>query len=206
MIQFQAYYNFTVNPGNTYDFSPFNETTKAQIYNSLYGEGNCLDQLLDCNARGIDEICSAADNFCYDEVEYVYDTVTGRDEYDLRQLMPDPFPYTSWVAYLNKPEVQQAVGAYVNFSYSVTNLGAGTVSTAFGTTGDDARQFDIVEKNRKLVESGVYVVHYVGDADYNCNWVSQNANILHCQCSCFSDILLPDRRRKSRLPYRCTWI
>lgn len=172
IIQFPAYYNFTVSPGNTWGFKPFTESSEAQMWNALYGEGNCLDQLLDCNARGEDGVCSAADNLCYQEVEYIYDTVTGRDEYDLRYLMPNPFPYTSWVSYLNRPDIQQAIGAFTNFSYSVTNLGAGTVATAFGTTGDDARVFDIPAKITKLVENGVYVVAYAGDADYNCNWVS----------------------------------
>lgn len=87
------------------------------------------------------------------------------DEYDIRELTPDPFPYTSWVAYLNKPEVQRAIGAYTNFTYSVTNLGAGTVATAFGTTGDDSRGFDIISRNQRLIGEGVYVVHYAGDAD-----------------------------------------
>lgn len=56
-------------PGNTYDIDPYNKSTKAQIYNSMYGKGNCYDMTVDCNTRGIDEICSAADNFCYNEVE-----------------------------------------------------------------------------------------------------------------------------------------
>ncbi|KAF7190154.1 Carboxypeptidase S1-like B [Pseudocercospora fuligena] len=172
IIQFEAYYNYTVNPGNSFDFHPFNATTQAQMENALYGEGNCLDQLYACNyGPGTDGICSAADNFCYDEVEYIFDTVTGRDEYDIRELTPDPFPYTSWVAYLNKPEIQKAIGAYTNFTYSVTNLGAGTVATAFGTTGDDSRGFDIIDRTRRLINDGVYVVHYAGDADYNCNWI-----------------------------------
>ena len=85
----------------------------------------------------------------------------------------NPFPPTSWVAYLNRPEIQQAIGAFTNFSYSVTNLGTGTVATAFGTTGDDARVFDVEAKQRRLVEEGVYVVHYYGDADYMCSWVSR---------------------------------
>lgn len=157
VIQFQAYYNFTVSPGNTFDFKPFNESMEKQMYNALYGEGNCLDQLLDCNAGGIDSVCSAADNLCYDDVQYLYDAVTGRDEYDLRELSPDPFPPTSFVAYLNKPEVQEAIGAFTNFSYSTTNLGSGTVATAFGTTGDDARQLDIIATTKKLVEQeGIY--------------------------------------------------
>ncbi|KXT14708.1 hypothetical protein AC579_6412 [Pseudocercospora musae] len=170
--QRQAYYNYTVNPGNSFDFHPFNATTQAQMENALYGEGNCLDQLHACNyGPGTDGICSAADNFCYDEVEYIFDTVTGRDEYDIRELTPDPFPYTSWVTYLNRPGVQKAIGAYTNFTYSVTNLGSGTVARAFETTGDDSRGFEIIAKNRRLIHDGVYVVHYAGDADYNCNWI-----------------------------------
>jgi carboxypeptidase C (cathepsin A) len=60
LIQYQAYYNFTVFPGNTYDYDPFNASIKALFYNNLYGAGNCVDQVKDCAARGIDEICSAA--------------------------------------------------------------------------------------------------------------------------------------------------
>lgn len=60
LIQYQAYYNFTVSPGNTYDYDPFNASIKALLYNNLYGRGNCVDQVKDCNARGIDEICIAA--------------------------------------------------------------------------------------------------------------------------------------------------
>jgi carboxypeptidase C (cathepsin A) len=41
LIQYGAYYNFTVFPGNTYDYSPFNESVQNQMYNSMYGPGNC---------------------------------------------------------------------------------------------------------------------------------------------------------------------
>lgn len=34
----------------------------------------------------------AADNFCYAEVENLYDVYLKRDEYDVRELTPDPFP------------------------------------------------------------------------------------------------------------------
>jgi hypothetical protein len=43
-------------PGNTYDYSPFNASVQAQFYNNLYGAGNCVDQVKDCAARGIDEV------------------------------------------------------------------------------------------------------------------------------------------------------
>ncbi|KAK5131352.1 hypothetical protein LTR08_001018 [Meristemomyces frigidus] len=166
LVQYQAYYNFTVFPGNTYDYSPFNQSIQDMMYNSLYGPGNCYDMTVDCYTTGLNDICSAADNFCYLEVEAVLDNIPDRDEYDVRELQPDPFPYEFFVDYLNTPKVQQAIGAYVNYSES-----SSTVSTAFVTSGDDDRESGTIEDVRKLVEQGVYVVQYAGDADYNCNWL-----------------------------------
>ena len=110
LIQYQAYYNYTVFPGNTYDYSPFNASVQDQFYNQLYGPGNCVDQIKDCAARGLNDICESADNFCYYLVEEVLPDNTDRDEYDIRELQPDPFPYSFYVDYLNTPEVQQAIG------------------------------------------------------------------------------------------------
>ncbi|KAM3070273.1 hypothetical protein ACMFMG_010109 [Clarireedia jacksonii] len=166
LIQYQAYYNFTVYPGNTYDYSPFNASVQAQFYNNVYGAGNCIDQVKDCAARGINEICEAADAFCADLVESLYDTYLGRDEYDIRELRPDPFPYSFYSSYLNTPEVQAAIGAYQNFTQS-----SNTVYNAFTATGDDDRESGTIEAVRKLLEQGVYVAMVAGDADYNCNWL-----------------------------------
>lgn len=52
--------NNSVFPGNTYDYSPFSASVQSQFYNNLYGTGNCVDQIKDCAARGIDEICESA--------------------------------------------------------------------------------------------------------------------------------------------------
>ena len=157
-------------PGNTYDYAPYNASVEAKIYNSLYGPGNCVDQLIDCSKRGINEICSAADDFCANEIEFPLDAYVNRDEYDIRELSPDPFPYEYYVDYLNSPAVQEAIGAFQNFSESND-----AVSTAFGTTGDDAREVSTVEDIRKLLEQGVTVMMYTGDADYNCNWLGGEA-------------------------------
>ncbi|KAL1306466.1 hypothetical protein AAFC00_005164 [Neodothiora populina] len=170
LIQYAAYYNYTVYPGNTYDYVPFNESVSAQMYNAMYGPGNCADQTKDCYARGINEICSAADNFCYSEVENVLDSFANRDEYDIRELQPDSFPETYYVDYLNQPSVQAAIGAYVNFSESNSAVGS-----AFGSTGDDDRESGTIEAMRYLVEKGITVVMYTGDADYNCNWLGGQA-------------------------------
>jgi carboxypeptidase D len=163
---------------DTYDYSPFNASVQAQFYNNSHGAGNCVDQIKDCVARGINEICSAAvslretaqlclltcipqDSFCANLVESVYDNYLGRDEYDVRELTPDPFPYGFYVTYLNSPKIQAAIGAYQNFSDS-SNI----VYQAFTAAGDDNREVRIIEALRKLIRQNVTVILYVGDADY----------------------------------------
>lgn len=79
----------------------------------------------------------------------------------MRELTPDPFPYSFYVSYLNTPEVQAAIGAYQNFSES-----SEAVYEAFTATGDDNREYGTVSALRKLVEQGVTVMLYAGDADY----------------------------------------
>jgi len=170
MIQYPAYYNFTVFPGNTYDYTFFNESWADKMFDATYGEGNCTDQLQQCKTTGDDKICGDADNFCFEYVELLYDLASGRDEYDMRELTPDPFPYEFYVSYLNKPEVLAAIGAYTNFSEF-----NGAVGTAFGNTGDDARDSGTVEDLRTLVAAGVTVALYAGDADYICNWLGVEA-------------------------------
>ncbi|KAI1760658.1 alpha/beta-hydrolase [Hypoxylon sp. FL1150] len=172
ILQYQAYYNFTVFPGNTYDYAPFNASIESMFYNNLYGTGNCLDQLNECKATGNNELCKHADNFCANMVELVYDNVLGRDEYDMRELVPDPFPYDFYTDYLNSPGLQEAIGAFTNFSSS-----SGAVGEAFDNTGDDGREAGTIEAVRYLLSKDVTVAVYAGDADYNCNWLGNEASM-----------------------------
>ncbi|TKY89599.1 hypothetical protein EX895_001384 [Sporisorium graminicola] len=165
-VQYAAYYNYTVSPGNTYDYRPFNTSVEEMMYNNMFGRGNCLDQIRDCYATGTNQVCSTADSFCANNVEAILDNYANRDEYDIRELSPDPFPYSFYVDYLNTAAVQTAIGAYQNFSES-----SSTVSDAFGNTGDDGREEGTIEDVRALLDQGVQVVMYAGDADYNCNWL-----------------------------------
>ena len=164
IIQYEAYYNYTVYPGNSYGIEFKNPITRQKMYNAMYGEGNCLDMSQQCRLTGRNDVCSAADNFCYTEVEYVLDKYLGRDEYDVRELTPDPFPYNYYPDYLNTAKVQQALGAFVNFTDSSSVVG----SLAFGNTGDDDRLQGAVKDCKKLVNQGVYMVQFNGDADYIC--------------------------------------
>ncbi|OTB08532.1 hypothetical protein M426DRAFT_317156 [Hypoxylon sp. CI-4A] len=167
-LQYLAYINFTISPGNTYDYSPYNASIQSMLYNNYYGRGNCLDRLNDCKATGLNQVCKNADDFCANLIEAVYDNYLGRDEYDSRELTPDPFPYGYYTDYLNSPELQEAIGAFTNFSSN------GAVGEAFDNTGDDSRDIDL-DTIRYLLEKGVTVALYAGDADYNCNWLGGEA-------------------------------
>ena len=166
LIQYQAYYNYTISPGNTYNYDPFNASVKEQFYNNMYGPGNCVDMTIACNSLGINAVCSIADDWCYQNTEYLLDIYENRDEYDVRFLMPDPFPPTYYIDYLNSPKVQSAVGAYVNYSES-----NGAVSSNFAATGDDDRVIGSVAAVKSILASNVTLIMYFGDADYNCNWL-----------------------------------
>jgi carboxypeptidase C (cathepsin A) len=156
LLQYEAYYNFSLD--NTYDIGLPNGRVKNQMYNAMFGPGNCYDMTEMCRKGGRNDVCSMADNFCYENVEYVWDVSTGRDEYDIRELSPDPFPPSYYVDYLNTPKVQQAIGAFVNFTDN--NI----VNTAFSNTGDDDRLQGAVRDSKKLVEQGIYMVQFNGDA------------------------------------------
>ncbi|SMQ47411.1 unnamed protein product [Zymoseptoria tritici ST99CH_3D7] len=167
LISYAAYYNFTVFPGNTYDIVPYNSTIQDQVYDAMYGPGNCYDQTVECSKSGNDTVCMKADEFCARHVEDVLDDVANRDEYDIRFLDEDPFPNTGdFPTYLNSDKVLRAVGAHTNWLIS-----SEVVNSAFANTGDDDREVGTVEAIRQLVEQGVYVIMYAGDADYNCNWL-----------------------------------
>jgi carboxypeptidase C (cathepsin A) len=170
-IQYEAFYWFAVSPGNTYDYKPFNSSVEAMMYNSFYGPGNCQEQSLDCNIRGNNDVCAVADTFCYNNVESLLGTYAQRSEYDIRELVPDPFPYGYWREYLNSAKIQQALGAFVNY----TGDGGSTVGSAFANTGDDDRESGTVAASRFLADEGVYTVHFAGDADYVCNWLGVEA-------------------------------
>lgn len=62
------------------------------------------------------------------------------------------FPPEFYVAYLNTPTVQSAIGAFQNYTeYSAA------VGDAFNTTGDDGREDGNVADMLELLEQGITV-------------------------------------------------
>lgn len=165
IVGYEGYYDFMVSPGNTYDVG-INETAAKAMYDALYGADGCKARLQkECAKPGNGEACQAADDFCGSKLGGVLDFL-NRDVYDIRELNPDPFPYNFYSQYLNTPEVQQAIGAYTNYSDF-----SAIVYNAFATTGDDGRSVNSVEDLTALMKRGVTVALYAGDADFICNWL-----------------------------------
>lgn len=194
VIQFQAYYNFTVSPGNTYDLSFYNTSTQQKLYDNLYGKGNCVDRLQTCENHGDDSQCAAADKFCISNVQSFLGKHANRGEHDIRMLMPDPYPYLFYMEYLNRADVQAAIGAFTNFSIS-----SAVVDDAFSLTGDDGREVGAIQALRGLVHRGISVALYAGDTDYDCNWlgVQKIADIINVpgwQEAGFADLVTSDGR------------
>ncbi|PBP22753.1 alpha/beta-hydrolase [Diplocarpon rosae] len=163
LIQHQANYNFTVYPGNTYDYSPFNAQVQSRLYNNLYGPGNCVDQIKDCVARGTSEVCwSAEEKFCTSNVGFLFDQNSDRNEYDVREITQDRPSLSPYISYLNRADVRAAVGAFQNFAHRSL-----AVYQTFTLSGDIIREYGSISALRKLVEQNITVMF--------CNWLGVEA-------------------------------
>ncbi|WYZ34022.1 hypothetical protein EsH8_I_000298 [Colletotrichum jinshuiense] len=163
-VQFGAYFNYSVT-GNPYDVVPFNNTLQQQLFTNMFGPSGCQDRQTACNSNPTDKVCADADAFCIEKVEEFWDVNTGRSENDIRLLSPEPYPSPSFIAYLNRADIQAAIGASNNFSQASVQT-----SIAFSSTGDDSRTGALVTKSMSnLLQQGVSVALFTGDADYDSN-------------------------------------
>ncbi|QDS68547.1 hypothetical protein FKW77_010914 [Venturia effusa] len=163
LIQYPAYYKYAIH--NPYGVPMMNQTVAQRMFDNLFGQGGCMDQLKKCNdANGTDEDCFKADDFCYNAQDLALQA-SNRDEYDIRYLKPSPFPNRYFEQYLNLPRVREAIGAFVTFT-SASNV----VFNAFLKTGDTVKNLTIMEDMKSLIRRGIPVVLLYGDADYICNW------------------------------------
>ena len=141
---------------------------------SLQKAGGCFDQIDQCRnlmqtedpqSEGdvalVNARCTNAVNSCI-PFENILQT-SGRSVYDIRQKDPSPFPSSAYIEYLNTPQVQQAIGAAVN--YTESNIVAGS----FYDSGDPLRGTQL-EDLANLLGRGIRVAFLYGDADYICNW------------------------------------
>ncbi|KAI6041478.1 Alpha/Beta hydrolase protein [Pisolithus marmoratus] len=171
LIQSIAYYTFAKNaPGYGQLLS---DAVLANISQALWGKGGCVQQEKACYAAGnssaSDAICLNADNYCSN---YVLLPAFGNyDPYDLRQNSSALFPPEYYVNFLSTESVKKQIGAETTYRecpykpyYKIIN------------TGDMSRSF--LPELSQLVNSGLKVLIWAGDADIICNWVGVYAAVL----------------------------
>ncbi|KAI4592815.1 hypothetical protein KJ359_010448 [Pestalotiopsis sp. 9143b] len=177
----QAPYYPAMATKNPYGLVAINSVRAEAANASFYAQGGCRELILRCRAAvqssdpdntgaisSVNELCSQANDFCSENVMLPYSDA-GRSVYDIAALLPDSFPPSRYLAYLNSAEFQKALGASTNY----TETSAAVVS-AFAATGDYARE-SLVPKLALLLSAGVRVGLIYGDRDYICNWLGGEA-------------------------------
>ncbi|KAK6080636.1 serine carboxypeptidase [Seiridium cupressi] len=177
----QAPYYPVMATKNPYGLVTIN-SIRAQAANaSFYAKGGCRELIQQCRAAvqandssntgavsSVNDICSQAYQFCSNNVMLPY-ADAGRSVYDIAALLPDSFPPSQYLAYLNSAGFQSAIGTSLN--YTETSL---VVASAFASTGDYERE-SLVPKLAGLLSSGVRIGLIYGDRDYICNWLGGEA-------------------------------
>ncbi|CZS98942.1 hypothetical protein WAI453_008461 [Rhynchosporium graminicola] len=177
----QAPYYPTMAVNNSYGLSAINPIRARLASASFSSPGGCSDLIKQCRAAvaaqdpdnegdvaAVNGICSNAYSTCSANViEPYFDA--GRSIYDIAHYLPDPFPPSTYLEYLNTASVLAAIGSPVNFTQ--TNR---QVVAAFTATGDYERMA-LVPEIAKLLNAGIRVGFMYGDRDYICNWLGGEA-------------------------------
>jgi carboxypeptidase C (cathepsin A) len=179
LIQAPYYPAFAMN--NTYGFEALNPTRAQLAAASFSAPGGCAALITTCrtavlsqdpendgDVAVVNRACQSAYTSCTQNVMQPYGD-SGRSYYDITHFLPDSFPPSTYLEYLNTAEFQAAIGAPVN--YTETNF---QVVNAFTSTGDYERQ-SLVPDIAALLRSGVRVGFMYGDQDYICNWMGGEA-------------------------------
>lgn len=165
---------------NTYGVKVLSDE-EAKFYSDKFSaSGGCQDQLRTCvqaaessdpNDTGavalVNNYCANASDTCFQIEAPYYDS--QRSPYDLASPYLDPTPPVTFIDYLNRGEVIQAIGSPIN--YTMTSQ---PVFTQFGKTGDIARGRTI-SRLADLLNRGIRVGLMYGDRDYICNWMGGEA-------------------------------
>jgi cathepsin A (carboxypeptidase C) len=133
----------------------------------------CLDYIDACyNGEFPAYICPEANEVCDAGLVDPY-RATGRSVYDVRKICRDPLCYDGLgpvETFLNRRDTKQRLGVARDIDYRVCNL---DVTARFSIAGDLMRPFHRLIPS--LLEDGIRLLIYVGDADYICNWRGNKA-------------------------------
>ncbi|KJX93658.1 carboxypeptidase s1 like protein [Zymoseptoria brevis] len=181
-IQAPGYPEMAVN--NSYGIKAYNDTVYNYVNFAMNMPDGCLSQIAQCASAAADlqgggfpkisidaskdpivaYICSEAANMCRDNVEGLYFSIGDRGTYDIRHPKKDPTPpdFADW---LQTDRVKNALGATANYTKSNDDI-----FYRFADTGDFIYP-NFVADLADIIDSGVRVGLFYGDADYICNWI-----------------------------------
>ncbi|KAI1642073.1 putative carboxypeptidase S1 [Daldinia loculata] len=151
----------------------YNNSYRQLINETFYKElltrydTKCKPAFDRCADVGTTDTCFAAWKSCMDEIEYPILGVLNKDHPgfylgDIRD--PSLRAPSTHVAYLQRLDVQEALGAKVNYSEP-----AGAAGFIYSGDVVDARSF--MTQLSAVVQASVRVVVWTGDADYVSNWL-----------------------------------
>lgn len=133
----------------------------------------CTGLIKSCYNSGSTWVCVPASIYCNNVMIGPYQR-TGKNVYDIREDCKGSsglcYDEIEWIgSYLNQDKVRSAVGAEVT-SYDSCNM---DINRNFLMNGDWMLPFHTYIT--ELLEAGVPVLIYAGDADYICNWLGNKA-------------------------------
>ncbi|KAI8329313.1 Alpha/Beta hydrolase protein [Chlamydoabsidia padenii] len=158
LIQYQYYEKMACN--SSYG-SVLSKSDCQRMTDSL---PECVSLAKKCYKTDSTEDCNAAGDYCGNNIEYVYEN-SGRSFYDVRTSHEIPSTY---IKFLNTASTRNIIGA----THSYTEC-SGPAGNKFASTSDGNRNF--APRVADLLNNGVRVLLYSGDADYICNWMGNYA-------------------------------
>ncbi|KAF7728221.1 hypothetical protein EC973_006502 [Apophysomyces ossiformis] len=117
--------------------------------------------------------CQLAEVVAKDQLRW-YSSDSGRSVYDVRKKCAKEdqcYPLIPMMKkFLNRKDIKKSLGVDQNIEYDSCNS---DISVSFKTTGDWMRPS--MDKLSPLLDNGIRVLIYAGDADYICNWMGNKA-------------------------------
>ncbi|KAI9890360.1 MAG: hypothetical protein M1814_004270 [Vezdaea aestivalis] len=136
--------------------------------NACRRAANASDPTGEGDVPSVGRLCSSASSICNNILQVPW-AETGRSYYDIAHMIPDPFPSSQYLSYLNTAAVQSSIGTPINFTSS-----SRAVNRVFNSLGDFER-VDPIDDLAFLLNSGVRVALIYGDRDFICNWLGGEA-------------------------------
>jgi cathepsin A (carboxypeptidase C) len=134
----------------------------------------CKSKIEDCYRNGTIDSCKAADDYCGDVMQGAFFNTT-LNPYDIRKNCDNSSVVCYGISnnleyYLNRKDIKQALGANADINFQICS---DTVTNAFNHTDDSVLNFS--QYVGELLNDGIRVLIYAGDADYICNWMGNKA-------------------------------